>query len=157
MTTRLYADDELAELRSMPKRVTNPNARWTEKPTHAPVHRQRNFKVRTDSETGPRFEIYARQNLLDEVDFSCGIAYLPLDGSRLTLARYNGSSHVHGDIEYQTHIHGATAAAIAAGRKPEREAHQTERYETLDGALACLVDDFNVSGVQTRPDRPRLF
>ncbi len=141
----------------MPKRVTNPNARWGDKPTHAPVHRQRSFKVRTDNETGPRFEIYERQNLLDQADFSCGIAYLPLDGSRLTLARYNGSSHVHGDIEYQTHIHNATAAAIGAGRKPEREACQTERYETLDGALACLVSDFNVSGVQTKPDQSRLF
>ena len=157
MATKLYTDAELAELRSMPKRVTNPNARWTEKPTASPVHRQRSFKVRTANETGPRFEVYLRQNLLDQADFSCGIAYLPLDGSRLMLARYNGPSHEHGDIAYLPHIHRATATAIAAGRKPEREADQTDRYDSLEGATACLIEDFNIAGIRAERDQPRLF
>ena len=141
----------------MPKRVTNPNARWSEKPSASPVHRQRSFKVRTDSETGPRFELYQRQNLLDQADFSCGIAYLPLDGSRLMLARYNGPSHEHGDIAYQPHIHRATSTAIAAGRKPESEADQTDRYYSLEGATACLIEDFNIAGIGAERDQPRLF
>ncbi|MCY3805954.1 MAG: hypothetical protein OXG91_05600 [bacterium] len=44
MTSRLYSDDELDELRSMRKRVTNPSARWVTKPGH----RQRNFKCVLD-------------------------------------------------------------------------------------------------------------
>ncbi|MCY3924883.1 MAG: hypothetical protein OXG52_05150 [bacterium] len=44
MTSRLYSDDELDELRSMRKRVTNPGARWVTKPGH----RQRNFKCVLD-------------------------------------------------------------------------------------------------------------
>ena len=73
---------------------------------------------------------------------SCGIAYLPQGGSRLTLARYNGSSHVHGGIAYHPHIHRATALAIAAGRKPESEAEETNLYTTLDGAFRCLILDY---------------
>ena len=119
------------------------------------------FKVRTANETGPRFGVYQRQNLLDQADFSCGIscgiAYLPLDGSRLMLARYNGPSHEHGDIAYLPHIRRATATVIAAGRKPEREADPTDRYDSLDGATACLIEDFKIAGIRAERDQPRLF
>ena len=157
MATKLYNEADLARLKSMPKQVINPNARWSEKPIASPVHRQRSFKLRQVSDSLPSFEVYQRQNLLDLVDFSCGIAYLPLDGSRLTLARYNGPSHEHGSIAYQPHIHTATAAAIADGRKPEREASWTDRFSSLEGALACLLEDFNVAGVFAKHDRPGLF
>ena len=121
------------------------------------MHRQRSFKVRAGAENGLSFEIYQRQNIRDDADFSCGIAYLPLDGSRLTLARYNGPWHEHGDIAYRTHIHLTTAQAIASGGKPEREAAETDRYETLEGAMACLIEDFNVAGIDAEHDYPRLF
>ena len=150
MSIRLYADDELAELCSMPKRVTNPGAQWGEKPGH----RQRNFQVMGENQNN-RFGIYLRQNLRDANDFSCGIAYLPLGGTRLTLARYNGPSHAHGDISYRPHIHRATARAIAAGRKPESEADETDRFTTLDGAFACLIDDFGLEGI-ARPESDQM-
>jgi hypothetical protein len=154
MTTRLYTDDQIAELQSMPKRVTNPRARWSDKPGH----RQRNFQLTGLEDESRRFQIYLRQNEADVNDFSCGIAYLPIGGNRLTLARYNGPSHIHRDIRYRAHIHRATAKAIAEGRKPESEADETDRYTTLNGAFRCLVDDFQVQGI-TPPehDRPRLF
>ena len=152
ISSRLYSDDELAELRSMPKRVTNPAARWVEKPGH----RQRNYQVMGGDEA-TRFAVYLRQNVRDESDFSCGIAYLPLGGARLTLARYNGPSHIHREIAYRPHIHRTTASAIAAGRKPESEADETDRFATLEGALGCLIDDFRLDGI-ARPetDQPRL-
>lgn len=92
----------------------------------------------------------------DEADFSCGIAYVSLDGSRLTLARYNGPSHEHGDIAYRCHIHRTTAKSISSGKKPEHEASPTDRYETLEGASACLIEDFNVSGICGSYDAPML-
>ena len=92
----------------------------------------------------------------DEADFSCGIAHVSIDGSRLTLARYNGPGHEHGDIAYRCHIHRATAKSISSGKKPEREASETDRYETLEGASACLIDDFNVVGISGAHDVPRL-
>ena len=154
---RLYSDEELNQLRSMRKRVSNSNSRWQEKPAVAPVHKQRSFKVEGEGGEGSRFEIYQREGLLDHSDFSCGIVYIALDGSRLTLARYNGPGHEHGDILYRTHIHRATERAIAAGMKPEREAEETDRYGTLEGALACLIDDFNVVGLNAAHDQPRLL
>lgn len=145
------------QLRSMPKTVSNSHSRWLEKPARSPVHRQRSFKAAGDDDERFRFEIYQREGLLDQADFSCGIAYVALDGSRLTLARYNGPGHEHGDIFFQAHIHRATEKAIAAGMKAEREAEETRRYTTLEGALACLIDDFHVVGLNAVHDQPRLL
>ena len=66
MTIRLYTDDELASLRSAPKRVTNPGARWVTKPGH----RQRNFQVSGLQDDPARFTVYQRQSEQDEKDFS---------------------------------------------------------------------------------------
>ena len=137
----------------MPKRVKNPNARWTDKPGH----KQRNYEARGTTDNRVQFALYQRQSLHDDMDFSCGIAYIPRNGSRLTLARYNGPSHRHGDISYHAHIHRATAEAIAAGRKPESHADETDRCTTLNGAFRCLIDDFRVVGVSAPPgEEPRL-
>ena len=40
---------------------------------------------------------------------------------------------------------------------PEHAAEETTRYETLDGALACLIEDFRLSGIRANPDHPSLF
>ena len=36
-------------------------------------------------------------------------------------------------------------------------AEETTRYETLEGALACLIEDFRLSGIRANPDHPSLF
>jgi len=141
----------------MLKQIVNPKARWQDKPKFRPAHRQRNFQASGGQEGEARFLIYQRQSLADEIDFSCGIAYLPRGGQPLTLARYNGPSHVHGTIRYLPHIHRATERAIAEGRKPESEAEETDRFMSLEGALACLIEDFNVTGINAQRDQPRLF
>ena len=156
MVTKLYTEAELDALRLMPKRITNPRARWLEKPKGRPAHQQRSFQASGGGDEDVRFLVYQRQNLDDEQDFSCGIAYLPRGAQPLTLARYNGPSHEHGDIVYRPHIHRASETAIAAGRKTEADATETGRFETVDGALACLTEDFNVSGVDVQHDAPRL-
>ena len=140
----------------MPKRIDNPGSRWSEKPVGAASHRQRSFKAHGEGDEQSLFEIYQRENIQDEVDFSCGIVHVALDGSRLTLARYNGSGHEHGDILYRPHIHRATEKAIASGRKPEHEAEETGRYQTLEDALACLLEDFSIAGMRAEHDHPRL-
>ena len=157
MNTRLYTDGDLTEFRSMPKRITNPRARWLEKPKERPAHHQRNFQASGQQNEEARFSVYQRQNLNDDSDFSCGISYLPPSGPSLTLARYNGPSHAHGDIVYRPHIHRASERAITAGRKPESEAEATNRFETLEGALACLMEDFNLTGLDAQHDQPRMF
>lgn len=155
MTRSLYTDDDLKALQDMPKRATNPRARWTNKPKTTLSHAQREFKVQGEGDA--RFAIYQRQNRKDQSDFSCGIRFCPPGATPLTLARYNGPSHVHGEIRYRAHIHRTTASAIAAGRRPESYATPTDRYATLEGALACLLQDFHVNGVTAEHDEPRLF
>ena len=155
--TRAYTDKELADLASMPKRVTNPGARWSDKPKSRPVHRQRTFQAVAQQDQETRFSVYQRQNLADPSDFSCGISYHPPGAPPLTLARYNGPSHEHGDITYRTHIHRASERAIAAGKKPEFEAEETNQFETLEGALACLIEDFNLAGLKAQRDNPKLL
>ena len=47
---RSYTDDELRELSRLPKKVTNPGARWSEKPSEHPVHKQRIFQATASTE-----------------------------------------------------------------------------------------------------------
>ena len=157
MITRLYTDGELEALRTMRKRITNPHARWLEKPTARPAHKQRMFRVSDAKSEDMLFSVYLRQSLLDQYNFSCGIQYHPKGGKSLMLARYNGPSHRHGDLVYCPHIHKVAESVLAAGRRPDSEASRTDRFATFDGALYCLVQDYNISGIETRCDQPRLF
>ena len=61
-----------------------------------------------------------------------------------------------GAIAYRPHIHYATEEAIVADGEPERKAEETGRYETLEGAPACLIDDFSLDGITARHDQPGL-
>jgi len=100
-----------------------------------------------------------------EDDFSCGISWLAPNGETLTLKRYNGPNHNHPnhlekeELGYESHVHIATEKYIKANRKAEGFAEKTDRYETVEGALHCLVTDCNISGMQTSPDNmsPKLF
>ena len=94
MSDVLLTDGELEQFRSRPKKVTNPGARWSLKPGH----RQRNYNVVSLGDESVRFHLYLRQSMADETDFSCGLALIQPGGRSLSLVRYNGSSHRHGDI-----------------------------------------------------------
>ncbi len=153
MTERLLSDDERKAYRSLPKRVTNPGARWSGKPGH----RQRRYEAVSEDEARAQFLIYLRQNLHDEIDFSCGLALIQNSGQLFSLARYNGANHLHGAIAHRCHIHRATAEALSAGKKLDSHAEETDRYRTLDGALACLIEDCAVQGLAAKPDHPELF
>lgn len=152
MTELLFSDEELGALRSLPKRVTNPQARWSEKPGH----RQRNHEA-VSGDAALRFRIYLRQNLKDEKDFSCGLALVQRGGEFLSLARYNGGSHRHGEVAYRPHVHRATEKALADGKRIDSHAEEADEYHTLEGALACLIKDCAVRGLSAEPDHPRLF
>ena len=143
---------DLNRLRSISKQVKNPGARWHTKPGR---HQQRNFTAET--EDGSFYRIYLRQNLDDEKDFSCGLALVRRGGKPLSLVRYNGSSHAHGEIKFRCHIHRGSAEALAEGKKIDSQADETDRYRTLDGALACLIEDCGVQGLAGRHDEKDLF
>ena len=152
MNELLFSNDELGSFRHVSKRVTNPNTRWIEKRGR---HRQRNYVLESDN--GEQYRIYLRQNLDDSKDFSCGLALIYKSGKNLTLVRYNGASHIHGTIRYKCHIHLATAEALHAGKKIESYAEETKRYKTLNGALACMIEDCSVQGLEAQHDEMDLF
>lgn len=143
--------DKLQDLSQKPKEVTNPKARRRIEEKYERV----DYEV-TAQQVELRFWIYMRQNITYHDDFSCGIRWAMPSGETLTLARYNGPNHCHGEIKYQCHIHRATEDAIRQGRKPECYAEPTKRFRTLDGALHCLLKDFKVSGLESQPDQPEL-
>ena len=152
MTDTLMSNEDLDGLRSALKRVTNPRAQWREKPGR---HRQRNFTA--EAEGGVVYRIYLRQNLDDDQDFSCGLALVQRGGRPLSLVRYNGASHAHGEIRYRCHIHRATAEAMSAGRKVDGHADATDRYRTLEGTLALLIEDCAVQDLTAQHDERDLF
>ena len=154
MTDVLISDRELDAMRVAPKRVTNPQARWHEKPGG---HRQKNFNLVAEHGDTERFRLYLRQNLDDEQDFSCSLALIRPGRRPVSLVRYNGSSHRHGDILFHCHIHRATEEASLAGKKIDSHAEATDRYRTLNGALACLIDDCRVEGILASHDTRDLF
>jgi len=151
--SQLFTNDELDALRSVAKKVTDPKARWSEK--RAGI-RQRNHTAVSD-DNSHRYRLYLRDNLNDKSDFSCGLALLQKGGKPVSLVRYNGANHLHGNIHYRCHIHRATAEALMAGKKIDSHAQETHRYRTLEGAMACLIEDCNVQGLTAKFDQPELF
>ncbi|MFH1005559.1 MAG: hypothetical protein V1781_08760 [Bacteroidota bacterium] len=156
MAFESITDQKIKELLTCGKRLTNPNARSKVKDGHE----QYNYKVTALDRSGHEFEIYRRQNMREgmEDSFSCGINWIAPNGESLTLKRYNGPNHNHPNhlekvkIDYGCHIHIAIEKYIKANRKAEGFAELTDRYNTIDGALHCLVTDCNISGIQTSAD-----
>ena len=89
-------------------------------------------------------------------DDYCGIWYWTETGAQMVLARYNGPSHRHGSIRFKPHIHKVTEEVLAAGKRPDSEATETDRYTTLQGATDCLIEDFNVTGFSHRVQQAEL-
>lgn len=139
--------------------MTNPNVRNKIKGKHI----ERDYKVVGEGIEDMSFSIFVRQNNMIEDDFSAGLIWNMPSGETLTLCRYNGSSHEHRNPLEETrlnrtcHIHTATQRYILKNKKAECFAEETNRYQTVEGALHCLLLDCNVSGIQSTPDEPRLL
>jgi len=108
-------------------------------------HRERQLDLQ--GEDGTEFRIMVRQSLLNAMDFSVVLAYLPPTSNLVVrLRRYNGRSHEHtnrleGDRFYDFHIHQVTERYQDAGLSADSYAEPTGRYADLHGAIECLVAD----------------
>lgn len=147
----MITDEQVAELLAAPKTVTSTKTKTKEQKKSARV----NYPVETD-DGASRFELYTRQNQIDDSAFSCGLTYHHPSGEKISLVRYNGSNHQHRNpleggelINFKCHIHRATSRYMELGDKPDKYAETTERYYNLQGALHCLVIDCNISGLHT--------
>lgn len=150
----ILSDALISKLLKTPKSVTNPAAKGTVR------KKSERFTYQVESDDGSKsFELYTRQNTLDPEAYSCGLVFLAGNGERVPLARYNGSNHTHrnpleGDelIVNKCHIHKATERYMDAGDKADKYAETTDRYDSLAGALDCMLHDCNISGFHTKDD-----
>ena len=156
MSVDTLTDARIAELLKVHKVINNPNAKIVDRGKYKKV----NYKAYSEHH---EFTIYTRQNILIENDFSCGLIWIAPNGESVTLVRYNGSNHSHGNklegdkSSFVCHKHIATERYIQSGKKPEGFAEATQEYNTLDGATYCLLKDCNIEGIERKPDAPSLF
>lgn len=73
------------------------------------------------------------------------------------LARYCGWRHKHGAIIGRPHIHWLSSRVLLAGTPIELEAYATSRFDSLNGAILCLVEDFNLSEIHIPSHIRRMF
>jgi hypothetical protein len=145
MDHKSISDQIVADLKAMPKRMKSPNAKTVTKGKHT----ERNIEVVTLAGFHS-FTLIERQATFNPYNFSCGLIWKASKSQHVILARYNGSNHPHtnhieGDeFEYSCHIHIATERYIEAGHKPEHYAQKTDRYSDLQGAIKCLLEDWNI-------------
>lgn len=149
MNLETFTDEFIAQLRLVPKKVENPGARRTGKARHS----GHNYDVVSDDRQH-RFTLFVRQSTLIASSFSCGLRWHVPAGGEAMLARYNGSDHAHrnsieGDVfDGVCHIHSATQRYASLNRKLEHFAEATTRYSDQEGALQCLLVDWNISGLR---------
>jgi hypothetical protein len=135
---------------------------------HLPLnyyHKLASFKLRQQHKeaeltvnggNGSRFKIVLRQNTINRLDFSVILAYVKPNSNKLfRIRRYNGRSHHHtnkieGNRFFDFHIHKATERYQEIGLKEDAYADPCDRYNNLEEALICLIDDcgFIVPGNQ---------
>jgi hypothetical protein len=159
MGFEIITDELIQHLLKTLKRVENPKARKKQESGN-----ERITYILSDTE-GNRFNLYLRQNYKPGMEdaFSCGLSYILPSGEAFTLIRYNGQSHDHPNklenerLGFVPHIHRASRRYLDETGKADGFAERSDRFYTLDGALACLLKDCNVDGLSANPDQPSLF
>ena len=112
-------------------------------------HLRKDFEITGAS--GSSFLLAIRQSKLNLFDFSAILGYrVPGFNTVFRLCRYNGKHRHTNTIEKQAihdfHIHYATERyQRLGGMKEDSFAMATDRYQTLDTAVQCLLDDCGFS------------
>jgi|SRR5690554_237343 len=149
-------DGEIEALIAERKDITNPSARWIIQRGS----RQKTFQLEL-AEGMPSMELKLRQSIKDPDSFSCVLLCHLGGGEKITLRRYNGSNHVHGnaldrhmpDITFTCHVHMARQRYIEAGLKADGFAVPAT-YSDFDGALLQVMQDCNIHGFTQRNAGP---
>lgn len=151
-------DNALADMRTERKRVENPGARIVEKAGH----QERNFDLVSEEDPLRRYRIFVRQSRFEPTAFSAGLIREFSAGTTLVLVRYNGPTHTHRNrlegtrLPACTHRHVTKASYLERGMAADGFAVRDTRFTTVEGALRCLLEDCNVSGLTLPPDSLEL-
>lgn len=140
-------DAQLDDMRTTPKRIINPGARWVTKGSH----KERNFHLVADRSDEEKYRIFMRVSEHNSDVFSAGIVRVFGTDETLVLARYNGGYHAHRNVMERTkvpavcHRHVATERYIKAGHDPDGFAEPITDYNTVEGAFDMLCQHCGVS------------
>jgi hypothetical protein len=144
----ILSDSEIATLISEPK-TTPSGLRPLTRPIERNQHQRKDFEITGASGNG--YMLAIRQSMLNPFDFSAILGYkVPGLNTVFRLRRYNGKHRHTNTIEKQTiqdfHIHTATERyQRVGGMKEDSYAEVTDRYQTLDTAVQCLLEDCGFS------------
>ncbi len=100
-------------------------------------------------ENGNRFRLITNQNEKYPSDFSVILAVIDPKTGTFRIRRYNGmpkrphNNKIEKQKIYGYHIHCATERYQEIGYDEETYAEETDRYNNLEGALQCLIQDAN--------------
>ena len=146
-------DEEIAQMIGVPKTIVSrtPMKGYREQNGH----RRCDVELRSESVGDGTFLVFVRQNLMFIENFSIGLRYRSDDPAlgTVTLVRYNGP---HGELSkggdehfFSPHIHRITEQEIVSGSLQPQEKHRepTDRYSTLEQALAVFFGDIGVSNL----------
>ena len=135
-----YTDQQIAEL--INERKVFPDD-WR-------IQLNRNNSLYIIGENGNRFRVITNQNEKYPSDFSVILAVIdPKTGTVFRICRYNGmpkrphNNKIEKQKIYGYHIHFATERYQERGYDEDTYAEETDRYNNLEGALQCLIQDAN--------------
>ena len=133
-----YTDQQIAEL--ITERKVLPDD-WR-------IQVNKNNSLYVTGENGNRFRLITNQNKKYPSDFSVILAVIdPKTGTTFRIRRYNGmpkrphNNKIEKQKIYGYHIHCATERYQEIGYDEETYAEETDRYNNLEGALQCLIQD----------------
>ena len=118
---------------------------------------ERNDCVLESSDGRHRFEIFIRQSIVFEENFSIGLRYLPSDEPRsFVLVRCNGQHGGHNVFPHHAHyhVHRVKAHELNHGNDMEESAEITSEYALLPDALAYFCRLINL--IDARDYFPQL-
>lgn len=153
----LLTDAQLDELRAEPKKKAS-STRAKDKMGHT----GRQYELVSASNLDRRYRLFIRQSTSNPDVFSVGLSVLMSDGE-LILCRYNSGHHGHRNILEKIklpaahHQHIATHRYIAAGLDADGFAIPRPEYNSVDGALAFLVQECNIEGILEIGTQTNLF
>jgi hypothetical protein len=158
MDIRLLTDHDLNAMRSTPKIVVNPRARWTMK--RGLGHREKNLLLHDARDPTQEYRLFLRLSLTKPSGFSVGLIRRWATDHSLLLARYNGPYHSHENVLERnkvplgSHKHLTTERYIQAGLQVDGYAVAASDYDSIEGAFECVCKDFGVAALSINPFQP---
>ena len=162
MPTVQLTDEDINGLIQIPKLLPanyKSLLRYRAKPT-SEQHEEAQFDVQSSGEV--TFRVMIRKNLINPLDFSVILGYIPKERLNiLRLRKYNGlhehTNRLEGMRFRDFHIHQATQRYQEAGWDIDDYAEPTDKYGTVDEAIEVYFHECNFIRPEDEKLQPKLL